>query len=358
MLVVHALWSPGRGVLLWAEDGERPATGRSRALRTARPHPFAATADALAALHPGTPTQVTLLLPAHAGGPLPSPELVRSARAATPRGEPQLRPWAVPAVAVDAAELDDPADELRYGASVAHLRAVAAFADDLARRGHVLPTLDRPGPVARARWRPVVQGVDLAAVEALVAATPPVARAELPTGTGGPSDPGALVADALDVLVDAAVRDRLARAGVAHTGRPARNASGAVDSWLAALTSPDGRLPAGTRLAPLAEALQAWDEVGTEPPGAARACFRLAEVRALAEEFDDTGDGTHWRLEFLLQSTTDPSLLVPAAQVWSGGADRLIAGPQEVLLAELGRAARVYPRSPPRSRRPVPTAST
>ena len=343
MLVVHALWSPGRGVLLWAEDGERPATGRSRALRTARPHPFAAPADALAALHPGTPTQVTLLLPAHAGGPVPSPELVRSARAATPRGEPELRPWAVPAVAVDAAELDDPADELRYGASVAHLRAVAAFADDLARRGHVLPTLDRAGPVARARWRPVVQGVDLAAVEALVAATPPVARAELPTGTGGPSDPGALVADALDVLVDAAVRDRLARAGVAHTGGPSPRASGAVDAWLAALTSPDGRLPAGARLAPLAEALQAWDEVGTEPPGAARACFRLAEVRALAEEFDDTGDGTHWRLEFLLQSTTDPSLLVPAAQVWSGGADRLIAGPQELLLAELGRAARVYP---------------
>ena len=41
MLAVHAVWSPGRGVLLWAEDGERPATGRSRALRTARPHPFA-----------------------------------------------------------------------------------------------------------------------------------------------------------------------------------------------------------------------------------------------------------------------------------------------------------------------------
>jgi len=130
MLVVHALWSPGRGVLLWAEDGERPATGRSRALRTARPHPFAAPADALAALHPGTPTQVTMLLPAHAGGPLPSPELVRSARAATPRGEPELRPWALPAVAVDAAELDDPADELRYGASVAHLRAVAANQSD------------------------------------------------------------------------------------------------------------------------------------------------------------------------------------------------------------------------------------
>jgi superfamily II DNA or RNA helicase len=340
-LVVHALWSPGRGVLLWAEDGERPATGRSRALRRARPHPFAAPADALAALHPGTPTQVTLLLPAHTGGPAPSPELVRSVRAPAPRGEPALRPWAVPAVAVHPAELDDPADELRYGASVAHLRAVVAFADDLARRGHVLPTLD---PGARARWRPVVQGVDLAAVEALAATMPPVARAELSKGASGPADPGALVADALDVLVDAAVRDRLARAGAVVQGfRGNRGHRGVVDAWLSALIAPDGRLPAATRTGPLAEAVAVWDAVGTEPPGAARACIRLAEVRALAEEFDDTGDGTHWRLEFLLQSTTDPSLLVPAAQVWSGGADRLIAGPQEVLLAELGRAARVYP---------------
>jgi len=337
VFVVHALWSPGRGVLLWAEDGDRPATGRSRALRTARPHPFAAPAETLAALHPGKPTQVTLLLPAHPGGPASSPELVRSAPVA-PRGEPELRPWAVPAVAVDPAELDDPADELRYGASVAHLRAVAAFADDLARRGHVLPTLDPSGTGVRARWRPVVQGVDLATVEALATAMPPVARAETASTAAGPADPAALVADALDVLVDAAVRDRLARAGVAHhSGR------GAVDAWLTALTSPDGRLPARTRSGPLAEALQSWDDVGTEPPGAARACFRLAEVRALAEELDDTGDGTHWRLEFLLQSTTDPSLLVPAAQVWTGAADRLIAGPQEVLLAELGRATRVYP---------------
>jgi superfamily II DNA or RNA helicase len=336
VFVVHALWSPGRGVLLWAEDGERPATGRSRAVRTARPHPFAVPAQTLGTLHPGTPTQVVLLLPAHTGGPAASPELVRSAAGPAPRAAPELRAWAVPALAVDPAELDDPADELRYGASVTHLRAVAAFADDLARRGHVLPTLDPAGSAAR--WRPVVQGVDLAAVEALVATMPPVARAELPAGGGTPADPGALVADALDVLVDAAVRDRLARAGAVHRG-----GRGAVDTWLTALTSPDGRLPAGSRLAPLTEALQAWDAVGTEPPGAARACLRLTEVRALAEEEDDTGDGTHWRLEFLLQSTTDPSLLVPAAQIWAGGADRLIAGPQEVLLAELGRAARVYP---------------
>jgi superfamily II DNA or RNA helicase len=351
VFAVHALWSPGRGVVLWAEDGERPATASSRALRTARPHPFAAPAETLAAIHPGTPTQVTLLLPGHSGAPLASPGLVRSAPTSAPRGEPDVRAWAVPAVAVDPAELADPADELRYGTSVEHLRAVAALAADLAARGRVLPTLD-PGVPARARWRPVVTGLDAAAVEALVAAMPPVARAEHsgPAAPAGASrDPAALVADALNVLVDATVRDRLARAGVTH-----RRGRTAVDAWLTALTSPDGRLPAGTRLDPVTEALQEWDAVGTEPPGAARAAFRLAEVRALDVSEDDTGDNTRWRLEFLLQSTTDPSLLVPAEKVWAGAADRLIAGPQEVLLAELGRAARVYPPLAPALRRPRP----
>ena len=54
---------------------------------------------------------------------------------------------------------------------------------------------------------------------------------------------------------------------------------------------------------------------------------------------------TAWRLEFLLQSTEDPSLLVPAAQVWNdeGALSRWLHRPPELLLAELGRATRTYP---------------
>lgn len=212
MLAIHGLWSPGRGVLLWAEDGERPATSTSRSLRTARPHPFAAPAAALYALHPGKPTTVTLLLPSRPHGPLPSPELVRTGPAGgAARTPPALRPWSVPALQVDASELTDPADEARYGASVAHLRALATLAEDLAERGRVLPTLDRVAGAALARWRPVLQGVDRVRVEQLVAALPPVGRAELVPG-GAAVDPQQLVDDALAVLVDARVRDRLAAA--------------------------------------------------------------------------------------------------------------------------------------------------
>src|ERR671916_574677 len=107
---------------------------------------------------------------------------------------------------VGAAELEDPADEARYGASVAHVRAVAALAADLAARGRVLPTLRRHGGRAFARWRPVVQGLDAVAFDALVGALPPVGRAEAVAPDAGP-DPHDLVADALEVLTDAAVRD-------------------------------------------------------------------------------------------------------------------------------------------------------
>ena len=354
MLAVHAVWSPGRGVLLWAEDGERPASSSARSLRSARPHPFAADTAALTALHPGKPATLTLLLPSWPGGPVASPELVRSSARATPRSEPVLRPWTVPALAVDAAELADPAEEARYGASVAHLRALAELAEDLAARGRVLPTLAREAGVPHARWRPVVRGLDAVAVEALVDALPPVARAEQAGHKDARgADPQSLVEDAIAVLTDAAVRDRLARAPVdlpAPFRVRSRRGNG-IEAWLTALIAPDGRIEADERdLATLADALREWDEVGAGAPGEGRASFRLSEVRTLhdpADPGDDvedqTGDGTHWILEFFLQSTADPSLLVPAAQVWDGRAERLVAEPQELLLAELGRAALVMP---------------
>ncbi|HYH33123.1 MAG TPA: DEAD/DEAH box helicase [Pseudonocardia sp.] len=364
MLAVHALWSPGRGVLLWAEDGERPATSASRSLRSARPHPFAASSSALAALHPGKPATATLLLPSRPGGPLASPELVRSGgRGGAPRGGPVLRPWTVPALVVDVAELEDPADEARYGASVAHLRAVAALAADLAARGRVLPTLLRFRAHAFARWRPVVQGLDAVALDALVDALPPVGRAEAlgpPRGPHTGADPHELVSDALEALTDAAVRDRLARAPEPVTLPPPRPGPAprrlpATEAWLAALLTPGGRVggeqgvPA-PELAALADAVAGWDAFGAAESGEGRACFRLSEVATLhdpadpgPDPLDQTGDATRWVLEFLLQSSADPSLLVGAEQVWSGGAQRLLADPQELLLAELGRAARVYP---------------
>lgn len=352
---------PRPGVLLWAEDGRRPVKSPSQALRAARPHPFALPVDELTEIHPGKPTAVTLLLPSLRSAPLDSPELVRGAPRPAPRRPPVLLPWAVPAIAVDPSELDDPALDVRYGATIGHLRALADLAADLVTRGRVLPTLawerreqgDDPAPVAR--WRPVVAGPDAVALHALVAAMPPVARAESDAiaGTAG-LDPAELAADALAALVDAAVRDRLARAvdpvGLVPSRRGRRpQRLPAAQAWLAALTTADGRFAAESReVDELGRALRAWDEVGAGSVGPARAVFRLTETTPLDDPADPDPDlpDSGWRLEFLLQSVTDPSLQVPAEHVWAaagGGLGRWIERPQDVLLAELGRASVVYP---------------
>ncbi|HTK61811.1 MAG TPA: SNF2-related protein [Pseudonocardia sp.] len=363
MLVIHGLWSTGRGLLLWAEDGERAARSPSGALRSARPHPFAVPAEELTGVHPGRPGTATLLLPSHRQAPLDSPELVRTepaARGTRARSAPVLTAWSVPVVVIDPAELADPVPDVRYGASVDYLRMLADFAADLAARGRTVPALRRDSDGPRAVWRPVLAGPDAVARRALVAAMPPAVRCEqdgppgmaVLTTTNG-QDPARLVEDAIAVLVDAAARDRLARSAEPvrlvpprRVGKAARPT--AVESWLAALSAGDGAFDApAPEVTALGQALECWDEAGEEPVGPARATFRLVETQPI----DDPADpdlslpDTVWRLEFLLRSVADPSLLVPAEQVWSspGEVGRWIEEPEEVLLAELGRASVVFP---------------
>ena len=370
MLVLHGFWSPGSGLCLWAEDSGRAVKSPSQALRTARPHPFAAPAAALAGIHPGKPGEAVLLLPSLRSAPLDSPELIRVTPRPPARSEAALLPWAVPVVTLDAsgalAALGERVPEVRYGASLDYLANVATFAGDLVARGRVLPALERDSTGPAARWRPVLRGPDVTAAHQLITAMPPVCRA-----VPGRGDPHELFTAALHEFADAIARTALT-GGTSllppRRGRQPRQTP-AVEAWLAALSSSDGRFGADPRdLGALAAALQPWDEACGEQAGPARATFRLTEVPD--EEFpgadlpgheltgipdqdtpggagsaDTGGGGSRWALEFLLQSVQDPSLLVPAGQAWAddGSLSRWLPRPQELLLAELGRASRVYP---------------
>ena len=379
MLVLHGFWAAHDGLCLWAEDSELPVTSTSHALRSPRPHPFAAPASVLTTLHAGKPAKADLLLPSLRMAPLDSPELIRTAPRPAARSEPALLPWTVPIVMLYAgpalAAIPERAPGVRYGAAMDYLAGLAAFATELVARGRVLPTLDHDGAGAVARWRPVIQGPDVAAMHALAAAMPPVCRA-----VPGHADPHEVMAAALAALVDAAAREALP-AGLAlvppRRGRlPARLP--AAEAWLTALSGSDGRFDADPgELSALARALAPWEDIGTGRTGPARATFRLAEVTEEPDDvlFGEPGVPEHepadgapgapepaeatpggapgrdeepepgWRLEFLLQSIADPSLLIPAEQTWAddGTLSRWLPRPQELLLGELGRASRIYP---------------
>ncbi|MDI6637845.1 MAG: DEAD/DEAH box helicase [Bacillota bacterium] len=148
-------------------------------------------------------------------------------------------------------------------------------------------------------------------------------------------------------------------------------------AWLYALGErrPFIERPAG-ELGKLRDTIEQWlNEISAGgAPSAFRTCFRLlppGEESATAtnpgalssasppaassiETTEANGetteaDGDVWIVEYLLQAIDDPSLVVPAARVWREKGrvleflGRRFENPQERLLADLGRASRLFP---------------
>jgi len=363
MRVVHACWpdhvpATPSGVVLWAENSTiGPGAGRRGRPTSTAPHPYAVDSAELATtlgVIPAAiaPDRVDLTLPTRGGAPLPSPELVREGDSGSAG---QVRPgrWRVPVVMLDAdqtyawlSRLDRTA--VAYGASVHHLVELVAFADDLVNRGRMLPTLLPDGPAAA--WRPLLSGPDAAWARVLAAALPPalLAAAGHPAvesvtqseaaGIDVLGEPLALWATAFDDLVDASVRAALGsvRLTLGRRGTPTSRA------WLAALTGSTRNFTVTEgELAGLRTSLARWqsDALG----GPVRAFFRLNEPTV-----DAADGGEDWWLRFGLQATDEQSLVAEADEIWRAtdalpGLGRVVSAPQETFLAELGKAARLYP---------------
>ena len=410
MLVIHGIWSYG-ALYVWAEDSVLPADAPARRGRPSggpRPHPFAAPpgelADALAGAWAGpgdlagkaVDDELTLRLPSTTVGPLSSPELVRppsdDPSAASAARRPALAAWRVPALVFEpaaaasllAALAELPPGDMVVSGSIGYLAAAARFADDLAARGRVLPVLAEEDGGYAARWRPVLAAADARHARELAAAMPPACRAAADSAAG--AAPGPLLAGLLDALTDQSVRTRLPGALLpARKGRrPAR--IGIAERMLVALASPRPLLEVADatdqrEARELSAAFADWLASAALPAGSVRTCFRLVEPSdELTGPADDTGknaapempartalgtaadappgqsDPGTWRVEFSLQSAQDPSLMLPAADVWTGAGTSWLAGavsqhtasqpaphPEEELLAGLGTAARLFP---------------
>jgi non-specific serine/threonine protein kinase len=376
VIVVHAFWHPA-GLQLWGEATDRyglaaPARrGRAPKRSAAREHPFAAEVRALteAAARLGAPAshlasgEFTLHLPSHPRAPQPSPDLLH-AHAAEPPGEPSaVAPWIVATFGIPYIDaigflLGLPPDPVDGAAAAGTLRwwaEAAKLALELVARGRVVPVIE---PDRSARWRPVLSDdADAERMAVLRRAFPGAcAAAEIRTAGGEPDD-AALAA--LSALVDGCVRQGLAGSAVI----PPREGRSVGEHWLKALTGESRAISAEAgELDRLGDALAKWRRPLTpSADGGLRTCFRLTAPGDAAEGGAATGGGDEdaWKLDFLLQATDDPSLLVPADQVWrTRGALKVLRhtvdDPQERLLGDLGRARRLFPALEPalRGRRP------
>jgi non-specific serine/threonine protein kinase len=330
--------------------------------------------------------RLRLLLPTEGERPLPTTPVKPGADPLVPsnvvtltragrrgvRRAPAFHPWLVPLLRVPAdvalelllsrrslpgaPERHATESPLASGAGWAWCAALADEALEMAAGGRAVPAVLRAGDGrAEARWLPAPTAADGERLRSLVESIPPVCRAETEASRDRPkSSPEEIVTGALGDLVDAAVRAALAgrRSVAPRRGRVAKKTA-AAEAFLTALTGDDPTLADAAATPENVEELQRvlrdWRRSGLSATGPLRTCFRLvpppaAEPDAAGERRDDEP----WRVEILLQSTQDPSLILPAADVWGDGAAfeafrAGVADPAGHLRTDLARAVRLWP---------------
>jgi SNF2 family DNA or RNA helicase len=385
MIVLHTAFLDGV-LLVW---GERPAaagpaktTGRKRPA-PAPSYPYDAGAGELlasleqAGLQPAqAPRECLAWLPSRGNAPVPSSSLIAEPPAST--ADPVATPWRVTACPLTDDEAvtflcacvgkQTVAAGVIVGADLAWWSRALRFAGSLVARQQYLAGMALEGERFVAQWQPVFVGADRERLAGLVRGMPDAARAVTASQIASPPEESAegvlrrFVTRSVDYLVrgaqDAVPRSvRPSRPRTAKAGRGRKPAFESVhDAWLHSLRSADAVVDYDSaELTQLARQIEQWRrpiEVAVESP--IQLCFRLEEPAEPLEPADADGPAARqsnpdWYVRFLLQPHDDPSLLVPAADVWTGKAARTalarhFAGKiPEFVLSCLGQAAGICP---------------
>ncbi len=348
MNILHAHYQPPQedgnpgGIIFWAEtpDAPQPARQRGRTAKKPKPkaHPFTVCPNLS-----GEKRALTLRLPAVKGIPLPSPGLIHNWDIDTT--EPALAPFTVDGIWMPHANAirvlltystpqPDPTASYAPGTCFRYWNMVAALSLESLAAQKLVPVIDGED----ARWLPVLDSPrDAQRLSQLETAMPPICRAEA-VENGEHLSPRILLNSFLNVFCDSLARSW----GKSAAPNFNRTDGDPTHRWLEALfnESPVIKLSFNP-LQNLASSHRAWmRNLYVAGDAAFRVAFRL-EAPALQEQ--------PWQLHYLIQAKDDPSLLIPANEVWKKTKGALIhlghrfEQPQEKMLAGLGYAARLFP---------------
>ena len=374
MIVLHAIWEytdPAQ-IHIWAESSHLPITaskrsGRATADQKPQKHPFALAPDALRETlgelagsllaRNAEPSTLTLSMPSTPKGPMPSPELILEVEEELQAAA--FKAWQIPTLMLDAnfardfllALPDNAPHGMAFGSSLRFWATAASFSFELAARQCYTPGLHvikrKRETTYRATWEVVLSSEDTERMHILAGMMPPICYAHLPTSHKKTTLPVDMLLHFLNHTIDAFVRARISPAELLPASKNRRSqALSLPQQWLRALASDDPTLAAPAQeLKQFADTIRAW--LGQLTPGASnspfRTCFRLE-----APLENDEGN-LDWHVNFLLQANDDRSLLVPAENVWKERSSTLtflkrqFENPQERLLADLGKASRLFP---------------
>jgi len=317
-----------------------------------------------------------LLLPSDIDGPRPSERLASMASGAhTDAADAWLKAWRVPTLRVDPGRVFDvalaleetgPSEAIDFGHSLRYWLAVVRFGLDLLIDQRFIPSLIRTGDdQLRGMWLPWLDDPPTRRrAAALVEAMPPVGRACVHDETDdAPPEPAVIVQNALNAILDHTVRAALSAADFHEAIEDRDSKADPHVAWLSGLLARNDVIdvPHEMSVNLLRDAAQ-WInrlvDVRSDQP------MRLAlEVREpteapLLDDLAPTNDLT-WRLRFhLAMEDNGEQRLIDAQHIWSqAGSAGLMHGsaegaanttnPQELLLTELARAARLCPMIEP-----------
>ncbi len=366
MIVLHGIWKPpeaskDRGdFFLWGESSSiSPVKRRGRSPKAGAQHPYqAAEKDlkvAIESLDSGHGSiiskkarsdKVPLLLPSFSKSPLASPDLLRDDGGENADEPVSLSQWKVDGLCIkpeDAVMLLNSLsgawtenDSVVVGTDLRFWSKVSKFAMELLSRQHFVPGIVfSEKSMAFARWQYALNDENARMRFSMLARSmPPVCRALIQNRV--PNTQEAFLSDFLNNAIDCCIRSWMPISEM-RSKKP-----GLSEAWLQSLATGEPIKVHASGLKNLSEGILSWKAPIHEiEKSEFRTCFRL-------EPSDDLDPDT-WNLRYLLQASSDPSLLVPAEKVWRESKDTLqflnrkFDHPQEKLLADLGKASRLYP---------------
>jgi superfamily II DNA or RNA helicase len=368
MILLHAALIAER-LFVWGEAPPAPDPPAPRPRRPARhrlpePNPYdAGSAHLQSALREagldfgrGSPTTERLVawLPTGAGAPFPSSPLV--AEVAVDPGRARVAPWRVTGLVLSGAESvqllsscvgrETLANGVAVSKDLAFWTVALRFAGALVARNRFLPGMAEAKGTWVAAWTPVLEASDAERIERLAAAMPAACRSVSRERNAPPS---VSAESCLRVFIAETVDQLVRMAAGPQGGRP--SAESAHDAWLEGLRARKGLLAGSPPdLGRLADEVQEWRRpVAVSAVAPFRLCFRLEEPPLAA--------ASPWLVQYLLQGTRDPSLLVPAESAWNGDdTGQLFRSSElrEYLLGSLGQAAALCPPVEESLRHPAP----
>lgn len=286
---------------------------------------------------------LSLRLPAIISGPLPSPWLLREDYQSEKPS--RLKVYSVPALGFATGPAIDlmlelpvhPPAGIAYADSMLFWSQLALFSLELVSREQFVPAVEKN----RAVWKAVIDEPDQERLNLFIRSLPASCL-----GLSAPEQatPNHLIHSFLNNAVNAIVLSSLNGVSLLPARRGRRPKTIPLPSqFLSALTGQETDLSSSAEaLAEFSLKMDSW--TGQIHPKIEdvpfRTCFRL--------EAPDS-EQTSWSLAFFLQSNDDRSLLVPAREVWQTKSQNLtflkkrMKNPQERLLADLGKASRIFP---------------